>query len=208
MLNERTRMIREQLTPRGIRHPRVLEAFKRVPRHRFVPERFARYAYEDSPLEIGLDQTISQPYIVALMSEAIDPRNTDKVLEIGTGSGYQTAILAELVEHVYTVERIEPLMHKAKRTLDNLGYTNITYALGDGHEGLPVHAPFDKIIVTAAAKRLPEALVDQLVEGGILVIPIGGHFFQDLVKITKNANGFKKESLGGCRFVPLIKSKT
>ncbi len=206
-MNERTRMIREQLTPRGIRHPRVLEAFERVPRHRFVPERYARYAYEDSPLDIGLDQTISQPFIVALMTEAIDPRNTDKVLEIGTGSGYQTAILAELVAHVYSVERIEPLMHTAKRTLDALGYTNITYAFGDGHEGLPEHAPYDKIIVTAAAKRLPEALVDQLAEGGILVIPIGGHFFQDLVKITKKAKGYRKENLGGCRFVPLVKSK-
>ncbi len=200
------RMINEQLIPRGIKNPRVLDAFAHVKRHRFVPEHVARYAYGDFPLDIGLDQTISQPYIVALMSEAIDPKPTDRVLEVGTGSGYQTAILAHLVQHVHTIERIESLMHRAQRALDHEGYTNVTFHLGDGHQGVSEHAPYDKILVTAAAKRLPTTLIDQLNIGGILVIPLGGIFFQDLVKITKTSKGTKKESLGGVRFVPLVAS--
>ncbi len=204
MYEERKRMIQYQLIPRGIKDSNVLDAFLRVPRDAFVPKSYANFAYQDYPLQIGEDQTISQPYIVALMTEALDLQASDTVLEIGTGSGYQTAILSLLCAHVYTVERIESLQTNAKQILNELGYTNITHKLGDGSKGFSQHAPYDKIIVTAAAKKIPQALLDQLNDPGLLVIPVGGWLMQSLMLIKKAKGQVTKESLCGCRFVPLI----
>ena len=197
-------MVHTQIKHRNINDKRVLNAFLAVDRKNFVPKHAAHYAYEDSPLDIGNDQTISQPYIVALMTEALNIKPTDTILEIGTGSGYQTAILAELAETVHTVERIEPLMHQAKRILTKLNYTNIHFHLNQTSLGNKEHAPYDKIIVTAAARKLPKTLFAQLKEGGTMLIPIGSHWFQELLKIEKVNSAPKKTSLGGCRFVPLI----
>ena len=189
-----------------ITDPRVLDAIERVPRHRFVPEHLQQYAYDDRPLPIGLGQTISQPYIVALMTQSLDLTPETKVLEIGTGSGYQTAILAELAGQVYTVEVHPELQERARRILDELGYTNIHYRIGDGWEGWPEEAPFDAIIVTAAADEWPQALINQLAEGGRMVLPIGKKgWSQTLWLVTKLDGHLIKESLGPVRFVPLIK---
>ena len=203
----RERMIQEQLVPRGIEDERVLEAFRRVPRHRFVPPADQEQAYGDHPLPIGQNQTISQPYIVALMTESLQLQGSEKVLEVGTGSGYQAAILAELVPAVYTVERLPDLMEKARRVLDELGYTNINYKSGDGAIGWPEESPFDAILVAAAAKSVPQGLTDQLAPGGRLVIPVGNTWFQDLVLMTREKTGLKRKKLCGCRFVPLILDK-
>ena len=201
-------MIKYQLVARGITDENVLKAFSSVPRHRFVPEEFGHLAYNDSPLSIGEGQTISQPYIVALMMQILELKEDDKVLEIGTGSGYQTALLAEIVKEVYTVERINSLIQKAENLLNDLGYKNIFYKFGDGtlgwKDGNPVQNKFDKIIVAAAAPDIPESLTSQLAMEGKLIIPTGNRTFQQLVVVTRTEDGYIHTNEGGCTFVPLI----
>jgi len=197
-------MVEEQLVSRGIKDQRVLSAFLEVPRHKFVEEYLKYKAYDDYPLSIGYGQTISQPYMVALMTEALAPSPQDKVLEIGTGSGYQAAILSRLCSTVYSIERVSTLASRARKTLDELGYFNIHTRIGDGTFGLPQDAPYDGIIVTAGAPHVPEALIEQLKEDGRLVIPVGDQSIQDLKRITRTKDGIREESLGGCRFVRLI----
>lgn len=200
----RERMVKTQLIPRGIKDPRVLEAMGKVPRHRFVEKGLVEEAYNDYPLPIGHKQTISQPFMVALMTEALALEGHEKVLEIGTGSGYQTAILAELAREVYTVERIRELLDQARDLLTSLGYRNIHYKAYDGTLGWEEHAPYDGIIVTAGAPRVPLPLKEQLADGGRLVIPVGNQMGQELLRITRRGSAFRKENLGGCRFVNLI----
>ena len=197
-------MVEKQLVPRGIRDPRVLEAMRRVPRHRFVPKDMEFEAYDDRPLHIGHGQTISQPYIVALMTEALELAGAEKTLEIGTGSGYQAAVLAELSSWVYTVERVRDLQDRSRRILDDLGYTNIRYRVFNGTLGWEEHQPYDAIIVTAGAPRVPDALLEQLADGGRLVIPVGDRFSQMLTKLTKRDGKISRQNLGGCRFVSLV----
>ncbi len=200
----RNKMVDTQLIPRGINDPKVLEAMRKVPRHLFVDEALWSQAYGDHPLPIGHGQTISQPYIVALMTQALELKGNEKVLEIGTGSGYQTAILAEIVKRVYSVERIGALLMRARRILDKLGYKNIALKLDDGTWGWPEHSPYDAIIVTAAAPKVPEKLLEQLAPFGRLVIPVGDEYSQELQKYIKVDDHFIQESLGGVRFVKLI----
>jgi len=201
----RERMVREQIETRGIKDPRVLAVMRKIPRHLFVDKALWSQAYNDYPLPIGEGQTISQPYIVALMTASLELKGTEKVLEIGTGSGYQTAILAELAQSVFTLERSRTLMERAKSTLDHLGYFNVAYKVGDGTIGWPELAPFQAIIVTAAAPDVPFPYIEQLDKGGRLVIPVGDRSGQMLYKITKLTDGtLQKEGLCGCRFVPLI----
>ncbi len=198
-------LIERELKPDGITDERVLQALYRVKRERFIPQSLKDRAYGNYPLPIGENQTISQPYIVALMTQALDIKPSDKVLEIGTGSGYQAAILAELSSVVYSIERIESLSTYARTNLYSQGYNNVFLIVGDGSVGLPEYAPFDKIIVTAAAPCVPDPLFSQLKKGGKLVIPVGGRSVQDLRLIEKALNGrVYKSSLCGCRFVPLI----
>jgi len=204
----RKKMVQEQIMARGVSDRRVLDAMLKTPRHIFVQEAMAAQAYSDSPLPVGEKQTISQPYIVALMSELLELTGTEKVLEIGTGSGYQTAILASLADRVYTVERIRPLALRARKCLDSLRMFNIMLRINDG-EGSPVgweeEAPFDAIIVTAGAPAIPDVLTSQLAIGGRLVIPVGNESEQRLLKIIKKADGTLETFTSvGCRFVPLI----
>jgi protein-L-isoaspartate(D-aspartate) O-methyltransferase len=201
----RKRMIKEQIERRGVRDPRVLRAMESVPRHLFVPDAWRDRAYEDGPLPIGKGQTISQPYIVAFMTEAIRPRPTDRVLEIGTGSGYQAAVLASIVAEVYSIEIVEDLARSARERLAELGYRNVTVKHGDGYFGWPEHAPFDAIVVTAAPGTVPQPLLDQLKVGGRLVAPVddGGGDAQDLVLITRTGTGFERRTLLPVRFVPM-----
>ena len=180
-------MVRDQIEARGIRDARVLEAMRQVPRHLFVPETLRSQAYEDYPLPIGHDQTISQPYIVAYMSETLAVGPGRRVLEIGTGSGYQAAVLAEMGVEVYTVEIVEPLARTAARTLASLGYSTVHTRVGDGYGGWPEHAPFDAVIVTAAPDHVPKPLIEQLAVGGRLVIPVGGLVVQQMTVITQAA---------------------
>jgi len=189
---------------REIKDERVLAAMARIPRECFVPAEEQHLAYEDRPLPIGLDQTISQPFIVALMTQAMGLTGCEKVLEIGTGSGYQTAILAELVQLVITVERLPTLAEKARKVLDNLGYTNIVVHLARGTLGWPEEAPYDAIIATAGAPKVPPDLLAQLAIGGRMVIPVGSLHLQELYKITRQRTKNNIENLGGCRFVSLI----
>jgi len=200
----RERMVKKQLIPRGIKDPRVLEVMGKIPRHRFIEEALVGEAYNDHPLPIGSNQTISQPYIVALMTEALELKGKESVLEIGTGSGYQTAILAELSGKVHTVERIRALLVKARNLLAELGYTNILFKGFDGTLGWKEYSPYDAIIVTAGAPSAPQPLLDQLAEGGRLIIPVGNKFSQELVRITKRNGGITETNLGGCRFVNLV----
>lgn len=253
----RQRMVSEQLIPRGIRDPRVLAAFREVPREELVPSYVKPSAYIDAPLSIGRGQTISQPYTVALMTELLELGPTDKVLEIGTGSGYQAAILAELVDKVFSIERVPELAEFARDNLTRLDYMsdvaaghappsrkatrptspslpageaglrgagasqlqgirqgmceasgNIEIRVGDGNQGWPEEAPFDGIIITAAAPKIPEPLLEQLAEGGRLVAPVGGQLFQEMVRLTKRGGEFEKETFGTFRFVPLISGGT
>jgi protein-L-isoaspartate(D-aspartate) O-methyltransferase len=198
-------LIEYELKPSGITDGRVLAAMRKVKRHRFLPESLRGRAYGNYPLPIGENQTISQPYIVALMTQALDLKKTDKVLEIGTGSGYQAAILAEIAEIVYSIERLETLSSRARTNLYSQGYDNIYLIVGDGTLGLPEYAPFDKIIVTAAAPKSSDTLISQLGGGGKMVVPVGNRYVQDLQLIEKALNGrIRRKSLGGCRFVPLI----
>jgi protein-L-isoaspartate(D-aspartate) O-methyltransferase len=196
-------MVAEQLVPRGIADERVLTAMGTVPRHRFVEMGQEGVAYSDRPLPIGHHQTISQPYIVARMTEALELGPDDKVLEIGTGSGYQAAVLAELGQKVYTIEKIEPLLERAGKILEDLGYDNVVSKIHDGTQGWPEHAPFDAILVTAGAPEVPRPLMDQLAEGGTMIIPVGDQALQELIKVTKQNGKVQEEKLGGCRFVPL-----
>lgn len=200
----RKHMVEDQLASRGIKDKRVLDAFMDVPRHKFVEEYLKYKAYDDYPLSIGYNQTISQPYMVALMTEALAPKADENILEIGTGSGYQAAILSRLCSEVYTIERVSALASRARKTLDELGYFNIHIRLGDGTIGMPQNAPYDGIIVTAGAPHVPEALIEQLKDNGRLIIPVGNEAIQDLIRITKTLEGVRQESLGGCRFVKLI----
>jgi protein-L-isoaspartate(D-aspartate) O-methyltransferase len=203
--SERTRMVEQQMATRDIADRRVLEAMRKVPRHRFVPEREQRYAYADTPLPIGEDQTISQPYVVALMTQLVRPDPSARALEIGTGSGYQAAVLAELVAHVYTIELEPSLAASAQRILTELGYDNITARAGDGYAGWPEHAPFDIIIVTAAPDHVPQALLDQLKPGGRMIVPIGASgATQQLQLIEKDPSGkLHTKNISPVRFVPL-----
>ena len=201
---QREEMVRNQLEARGITDPQVLAAFRKVPRHRFVSEALRDQAYGDFPLPIGEQQTISQPYIVAEMTQALELTANDRVLEIGTGSGYQGAILAEIVFRVYTVERIRALYMKARKLFDELYYHNILTKYSDGSLGWAAESPFDAIIVTAGAPEIPEMLVNQLKVGGHLVIPVGNRFTQDLIKLTRTEEEVRKMNLGGCRFVKLL----
>ncbi len=200
----RNNMVNTQLMPRGIRDPRVLAAMRQVPRHRFVPSALWDQAYNDYPLPIGEDQTISQPYIVALMTEILEPKDSDRVLEVGVGSGYQAAVLAELVAQVFTMDRVGPLATRAQETLKSMGYRNIKVRFGDGTLGWPEEAPFDGIMVTAAAPQVPRPLTEQLALGGRLVIPVGDRYSQTLTLVRQTRDGLKFEYHGGCRFVPLI----
>jgi len=197
-------MVEEQVVARGVKDARVIAAMRKVPRHLFVEEALQNQAYSDRPLPIGEKQTISQPYMVALMTEALQLTGKEKVLEIGAGSGYQTAILAESARQVFSIERILSLTMKARMLLINLGYTNVEIKFSDGTEGWIGESPFDAIIVTAGSPDIPQPLVDQLAVGGRLVIPVGAESVQDLIRLTKTEEGVKREDLGGCRFVKLI----
>ncbi|MEJ2744885.1 MAG: protein-L-isoaspartate(D-aspartate) O-methyltransferase [bacterium] len=197
-------MVERQLKRRGIQNEEVLRAFMNVPRHRFVGPALRHSAYADHPLPIGEGQTISQPYMVALMTQCLELKSGDRVLEIGTGSGYQTAILAAITAHVFTIERIPSLTKNAEAILKELGYNNVRFLVGDGTKGWPEEAPFDGILVTAGAPRLPEPLIDQLTEGGRLVIPVGRYWSQDLMVIRKIDGGVEEKFVCGCVFVPLV----
>jgi protein-L-isoaspartate(D-aspartate) O-methyltransferase len=200
----RQNMVINQIQARGIKDPRLLKAMAKVPRHLFVDEALQGQAYNDYPLPIGEKQTISQPYIVALMTEALELTLDDRVLEVGTGSGYQTAILAELCAKVYSIERIQSLVAKARKIFDQLGYLNIVVTIGDGTMGWKEYAPFDAILVTAGAPEVPKPLMEQLADGGRLVVPVGDHYSQDLIKVVRTKDDFQQFNLGGCRFVDLI----
>jgi len=197
-------MVEEQIASRGVKDAGLIAAMKKIPRHLFVEEALQSQAYTDHPLPIGEKQTISQPYMVALMTEALLLTGKEKILEIGTGSGYQTAILAEMCEKVYSVERIRPLAIRARKLLYELGYFNVEIKIFDGTFGWTEESPFDAILVTAGSPDIPQPLVDQLAMGGRLVIPVGDEFVQDLFRVTKTKEGVKREDLGGCRFVKLI----
>ena len=203
---ERGRMVEEQLLLRGVKDERVLSAMRKVPRHEFLPEAIRGMAYQDSALPLGEAQTMSQPYMVALMSELLGLKGTERVLEIGTGSGYQTAVLAELCEKVYTVERIKPLAERARANLDRLGYRSVAIKVYDGTYGWKEMSPFDAIMVTAGAPDVPAPLVDQLREGGRMVIPVGERYGQVLLKVVKTSSGPVTERNIPCTFVPLIGS--
>jgi len=204
---QRQRMVDQQLKPRGIKDARVLAAVAKVPREEFVPADARVEAYEDGPLPIGYDQTISQPYIVAFMTEQLRPKQSDRVLEIGTGSGYQAAILAELVADVYTIEIVEPLGKTAEATLQRLGYSNVHLKIGDGYKGWPEEAPFDAIIVTCAPDKVPQPLVDQLKDGGRMVIPVGERFAQELYLLEKKDGQLKESVTLPVRFVPMLRGE-
>ena len=200
----RRRMVRQQLFDRGITDPRTLAAMATIPRHLFVSPGLARAAYDDAPLPVGEAQTISQPFMVALMSASLLPRRTHRVLEIGTGSGYQTAILAHLVRRVYTVERLPSLAEVARQRLESLGYRNVEYRVADGSLGWPEAAPFDCIVVTAAAPLIPAPLIDQLSPMGRMAVPVGDRALQELIVGVNGNAGLEVHRAGGCRFVPLI----
>lgn len=206
MLEERLRMVREQIQARGIKDPRVLQAMGSVPRHRFVPASEVSRAYQDSPLPIGHGQTISQPFIVAYMCEALELEGHEKVLEIGTGSGYHAAVLSLLAKEVYTIEILEPLAEAAKKRLKELGYGNVKVFCKDGYKGLPEESPFDGIVVTAAPPEIPQELMKQLKIGGRMVLPVGKGE-QQLLRITRTEQGAKVERLLPVRFVPMVPGK-
>lgn len=201
---QRQKMVGEQIAERGIKDLRILEAMNRIPRHLFVHETFQHKAYGDFPLPIGENQTISQPYIVAAMTEVLNLKKTDRVLEIGTGSGYQTALLAELAGQVFTIERIRSLGLKAQSLLERLNYMNIVFKVFDGTYGWPDQAPFDVILITASTQEIPKMLVDQLGEKGRLVVPVGGLDKQSLTVLTKKNGRITSQEIGYCKFVPLV----
>lgn len=202
-LRTRERLV-QRLKDQGIRDARVLDRIRNVPRHLFMDEALATRAYEDTALPIGLGQTISQPYVVARMTEAATIGAPKRVLEVGTGCGYQTAVLSPLVEKVYTIERLGPLLDKARERLAALGITNVEFRHGDGYEGWPEEAPFDAIIVTAAPAAMPKALLEQLAENGRIVLPVGPEGSQELLRLTRRGNEYTRERLGFVSFVPLV----
>jgi protein-L-isoaspartate(D-aspartate) O-methyltransferase len=197
-------MVEQQIVRRGVRDEGVLRAMRAVPRHHFVDKKYRRESYSDGPLPIGRDQTISQPYIVASMTEELELKPTDRVLEIGTGCGYQTAVLAEMAAEVYSIERIAELLEYARGRLDRLGYSNIHIKVGDGFAGWEDAAPFDAIILTAAAASLPERLMSQLRVGGRMVLPVATGRGQELVKLVREDGGFREQYLYPVRFVPML----
>ena len=201
---KREEMVRSQIEARGIKDPRVLSAFRAVPRHLFVSEALREQAYGDYPLPIGEQQTISQPYIVAEMTQALELKDDDRVLEIGTGSGYQAAILAQIVYRVYTIERRRSLYMQARSLFDKLNYHNIVTKYADGTKGWQEESPFDAIVVTAGAPELPDVLIRQLAKGGRLVVPVGNQHTQELIKIYRDKEKIQQTNLGGCRFVKLV----
>lgn len=201
---QREEMVRRQIQARGVTDPKVLEAMSNVPRHLFVSEALRDQAYGDFPLPIGEQQTISQPYIVAEMTQALQPGKEDRILEIGTGSGYQAAVLAEIVFRVYTIEKIHSLYLNTRKLFDKLRYHNIVTKYSDGTSGWSDESPFDGIIVTAGAPGIPKPLVSQLAVGGRMVIPVGDRYSQELIKLYKDEHGIHKTNLGGCRFVKLV----
>jgi len=203
-IDERVEMVSTQIQRRGITNPRVLKAMSEVPRHLFVPAQFSKEVYSDWPLPIGEGQTISQPYIVAFMTELMKLTGKEKVLEVGTGSGYQAAVLSCLAEKVYTIERHEPLAKRANEVLAEIGCSNIHVRVGDGTEGWPEEAPFDAIMVTAAAEEIPQSLKDQLKDGGRIVAPLGGAFSQMLTVLERKHKKWIEKPICGCVFVPLI----
>jgi protein-L-isoaspartate(D-aspartate) O-methyltransferase len=203
---QRERMVRTQIEGRGVADLRVLEAMRSVPRHRFVPEDLKESAYDDGPLPIGHGQTISQPYIVAVMTELLAPEPNDVVLDVGTGSGYQAAVLARVVKQVYSIEIVPALAAEARARLAALGYANVEVITGDGWAGLPAHAPYDGILVAAAPPLVPQALLDQLAEGAKLVIPVG-EWDQDLRVYERTARGIDERTVFGVRFVPLVRGR-
>jgi protein-L-isoaspartate(D-aspartate) O-methyltransferase len=198
-------MVERQLRPRGVDDPRTLRAMAKVPREKFVPKELRNTAYDDRPLPIGYGQTISQPFIVGFMTQQLRPKPTDRVLEIGTGSGYQAAVLAELVAEVYTIEIVRPLAQRAETLLRELGYKNIHVKAGDGYKGWPEHAPFDAIIVTAAPDHVPQPLIAQLKEGGRMIIPVGKTFAQELYLLEKHGGVVKQTAVVPVKFVPLTR---
>jgi protein-L-isoaspartate(D-aspartate) O-methyltransferase len=201
------KMVREQIIRRGISNNQVIDVMQNTPRHRFVPDGVADYAYQDNALPIGKGQTISQPYIVAFMTETLDVDSTYKVLEIGTGSGYQAAVLSPLVKHIYTIEIVKMLAERADSTLKALSYNNVTVRWGDGYKGWPEEAPFDRIIGTAAPPEIPKALIDQLKPGGKMVLPVGTNW-QEIVVLTKSKSGkIQKKNVLPVRFVPMVHQK-
>ena len=202
--DERSRMVEQNIRARGISNPRVLTIMKEIPRHLFIPHPYNTAAYDDNPLPIGNGQTISQPYIVALMTELLDPKAGDNILEIGSGSGYQTAILSALSHRVISIERIPKVADLARKNLAALGIQNAHIVDGDGTLGYPAIAPYEGILITAATPAVPQPLVDQLALGGRLVAPVGGREVQDLVLLTRLEHGLVRSSHGGVRFVPLI----
>jgi len=204
---ERTEMVKRQIAARDVRNPRVLDAMREVPRHRFVPLDSRSLAYLDRPLPIGHGQTISQPYIVAAMTELLHPEPTDRVLEIGTGSGYQAAVVSRLVAKVYTIEIVPELAESAAKTLAELGYVNIEVTSGDGYRGIPKEAPFDGILVTAAPDEIPAPLIEQLAVGGRMVIPVGD-FYQQLTIVERTEQGISKRTVFPVRFVPMTGEAT
>ena len=201
---ERRRMVERQIEARGIHNPRVLATMREIPRHHFIPPPYDQAAYDDNPLPIGNGQTISQPYIVALMTELLRPEPSDNILEIGAGSGYQAAILSRLVQRLTTIERIPSVTILARNNLKSLGIRNVEVVEGDGTQGYPQNAPYDGIIVTAATPEIPQTLTDQLADGGRLVAPVGGRDIQELVTLEKHGDLLIPEHHGGVRFVPLI----
>jgi protein-L-isoaspartate(D-aspartate) O-methyltransferase len=202
--DERLRMVERQIIARGITNPRILAAMRQIPRHVFIPPPFDQSAYDDNPLPIGNGQTISQPYIVALMTDLLDPEPGDRVLELGTGSGYQTTILATMAKHVVTIERIPAVADLARSNLSRMGIKNVELIVGDGTTGYPARAPYNAILITAATPQIPESLVNQLAEGGRLVAPVGSRDLQELVRICRTGNGIIESRHGSVRFVPLI----
>lgn len=203
---QRENMVKTQIEARGIKDERVLEAMRKIERHKFVPQGLERLAYEDDPLPIGEGQTISQPYIVALMTELLKLKGDEKILEIGTGSGYQAAILAELVKEVYTIEILSGLASKAEKLLQEMGYKNIKVKIGDGYLGWPEFAPFDAIIVTCAPEEIPQPLIEQLAEGGRLVIPVG-EGYQELKLLMKNQDKIQEHNIIPVIFVPMQRDR-
>ncbi|MFP4226032.1 MAG: protein-L-isoaspartate(D-aspartate) O-methyltransferase [Desulfobacterales bacterium] len=203
-LQEREQMVRKQIRQRGIDDEQVLKAFRKVKRHLFVPDNYQDLAYSDQPLPIGHDQTISQPYIVALMTDALKLKETDQVLEVGTGSGYQAAILAEICAKVYTIEIIPEMGDSARQLLNDLDYSNVHVKIGDGYEGWAAHAPYDAIIVTCSPTHVPGPLKKQLAEGGRMIIPVGKKYAQELVRLRKKEGELVEESVLPVRFVPMV----
>ncbi len=201
---ERKAMVARQIAARGISDPRILAAMEEIPRHFFIPPPYDRAAYDDNPVPIGSGQTISQPFIVAMMSALLEPEPTDTVLEIGAGSGYQAAVLSRLVSRVITIERLKTVADLARNNLKSIGIGNVTVIEGDGTLGYPGAAPYDGIIITAATPEVPQPLIDQLSDGGVLVAPVGGRDLQELITIRRTGSSLVREFHGGVRFVPLI----